>query len=196
MWISAIISWPIAQLLDYFSGGPHEDLVFSNDELAGLIKYHEKSQNHRGSLGQDASRLMIGALRLDNQNIGAVFATFPQPAGNNSLDKDSSDIEKADAFVSPGFIRGWTSVKTVDIDDIVDRELIKKVASWSYSHIPVVGEAEVELTEPGMDDANKISWASKKVFGFLHIKVRATCLPVERFGPGSTLEEFTGFNDL
>jgi len=86
------------------------------------------------------------------------------------MDKDS-DIERADLIATPNMIVNCPAVKTDDIDEVVDKAFIKKIASSSYSRIPVVGEAQVESAEPGKDDSLGLSWDSKKIFGFLHIKV-------------------------
>lgn len=168
MWITCILSWPLAKILERCSGGRDETSVFSNDELAGLIKYHERSEKHGGSLGQDSARVILGALSLDGHKIGANFSPFPEIQDNGSKD---CDIERADLVVTPGMIVNWSAVKTVDVDECVDKNFMEKVISWSYSRIPVVGEAQMELAEPGRNPSNHPSWDSKKIFGFLHIKV-------------------------
>ena len=170
MWISCILSWPVAKMLDYFGGTYDELNIFSNDELAGLIKYHEKTEKYGGSLGRDAIRVMVGALSLDGHKIGANFSPLPDIHNICSKDKDS-DIERADLVVTPGMIVNWSAVKTVDINEPVNKAFVKKVSMWSYSRIPVVGEAQVELAEPGKNSFNNMSWDSKKIFGVLHIKV-------------------------
>jgi metal transporter CNNM len=159
----------MSKLLDFCSGLRDEISIFSNHELAGLIKYHVRSENHGGSLEQDTVRVMLGALSLDGHTIGANFSPFPHihfPTGSNEKD---SDVEKADLVVVHGMIVNWSAVKTVDIDEPVDRAFIKKVKSWSYSRIPVIGEAQVEETESGKSPLPH--WNAKKVFGVLHIKV-------------------------
>lgn len=171
MWITSIFSWPLAKLLDYCSGTRDEHSTFSNDELAGLIKYHERSEKLGGSLGQDTARVMLGALSLDAHKIGANFSPFPETRSSYSNDKDS-DVEKADLVIVHGMVVNWSAVKTVEIDEPVDKAFIKKVRSWSYSRIPVIGEAQVEQAEPSGNRSLYSGWDAKKIFGFLHIKVR------------------------
>ena len=170
MWITCIISWPISKLLDYCSGGKDEVSIFSNDELAGLISYHEKSEKHGGSLDQDTSRVMLGALSLDGHKIGANLSPFPNSCSAGSSNKDS-DVEKADLGVAHGMIVNWFTVRTVDINEPVDRAFVKKIKSWSYSRIPVVGEAQVEQPHSGKA-RSRSNWDAKKIFGVLHVKVR------------------------
>jgi metal transporter CNNM len=171
MWATCVFSWPIAKFLDYCSGTTVELGIFSNDELAGLIKHHERSEEHGGSLEQDTARVMLGALSLNGQKIGANYSPSPATRSHNCSDKES-DVEKVDLVIVRSMIVSWSAVKTVDIDEPVDRAFIKKVKSWSYSRIPVVGEAQVEQAESGINSSRNSSWDAKKVFGFLHIKVR------------------------
>lgn len=165
MWITSILSWPVAKLLDQCSGRRDELSIFSKDELAGLIKYHERSEKHGGSLGQDTARIMLGALSLDGHRIGNNFSPFPESHSSSSTDKES-DLEKADLVIVHGMIVNWSAVKTVDIDEPVDKAFIKKVKSWFYSRIPVVGEAQVEQVEPVKDSSGHSNWDAKKIFGF------------------------------
>ena len=183
MWITGTISWPISKILDYFSGSRDVVEIFSNDELAGLIKYHERSEKHGGSLDQDTARVMLGALSLDRHTIGASFSPFPDfrsPTGSNNKD---SDVEKADLVVVHGMIVNWSAVKTVNIDDPVDKAFIKKVESWSYSRIPVVGECQAEEVEPGKSSLVPSGWDAKKIFGVLHIKVRVCSNTLNTWDP-------------
>ena len=135
-----------------------------------LFRSHEKSEKHGGSLGQDTVRVMLGALSLDGHRIGANFSPFPEAQSNGSKET-GSDVEKADLVIVHGMVVNWSAVKTVDIDEPVDKAFIKKIKSWSYSRIPVVGEAQVEQAEPGSNQMGNTSWDAKKVFGFLHVKV-------------------------
>jgi metal transporter CNNM len=166
MFFTGIISWPLAWLLDQFSWKTPKDkhLVFNNNDLGILIKHHERSENNGGKLGQDASRIMIGALNLDSRKVGGEINSLPCP----SSDQSERDAEKADLVVVHGFIVQWHMVKVININDKVDKTFIKKVRMWSYSRIPVVGE-------PGDDEDKETvtlsDWGGKKIFGFLHIKV-------------------------
>lgn len=64
---------------------------------------------------------------------------------------EEQDIEKADVAVTQGIVVKWTSVKSVDIDDVVDAAFIKKIKSWSYSRIPVTGKSQgAHVKNPGM----------------------------------------------
>ena len=175
MWTTCIISWPIAKLLDYCSGMKDEVSIFSNNELAGFIKYHEKAEKNGGMVGQDTSRVMLGALSLDGRKLGATFSAFPK-TGHAGSSGRGSDVEKADLVVVNGMIVNWSIVKTVDIDEPVDNAFIRKIKSWSYSRIPVVGEAQVEQEEAGENRSFHTSWNARKVFGVLHVKV-CTAIP-------------------
>ena len=163
MWLTCIISFPLAWLLDHLSGSRDENGIFTNEEMAVLLKYHERSEKHGGMLGQDALRVMLGALKLDSRRIGGDIAIIPE----KNYDEGEKDIEKADLFVVQGMIVKWSSVKTVNIDDRVDMAFIKKVKGWSYSRIPVIGGPQPKIGE----NYSQTSWEGKKIFGFLHIKV-------------------------
>jgi metal transporter CNNM len=115
--------------------------------------------------------VMLGALCLDGHKIGANFSPFPETRSTGFNDKDSDVEKEADLAIVNDMIVNWSAVKTVDIDEPVDKAFIKKVKSWSYSRIPVVGEAQVERSEPFKSPSLHSSWDAKKVFGFLHIKV-------------------------
>ncbi|PMD14377.1 hypothetical protein NA56DRAFT_376347 [Hyaloscypha hepaticicola] len=165
MLLTAIISWPLAWLLDLLSCKSQKDEygVFNNDDLGCLIKYHERSEKNGGKLGRDASRIMLGALNLDSKNVGGEIRTVPRP----SSDEKERDAEKADLVVVQGIIVQWHMVKTIDINEKVDKEFIKKVRMWSYSRIPVIGESQ----EGENKEAAELSgWNGRKIFGFLHIK--------------------------
>lgn len=106
-----------------------------------------------------------GVLNNDGRKIGGEIARIPEP----SCDDTGKDIEKAEPMVTRGMIVKWTAVKTIDIDEIVDKAFIEKVMSWSYSRIPVVGKPLVNENETTMKTGS--DWEGKQVFGFLHIKV-------------------------
>lgn len=58
MWLTAIVSYPLALLLDWLFGA-HKDLYgnLTNDQLATLVKTQERSEhNPDGGLGPHATR--------------------------------------------------------------------------------------------------------------------------------------------
>ena len=175
MVISAIISWPLAWLLDLLSCKSQKDEygVFSNHDLGTLVKHHERSEKNGGKLGQDASRIMLGALSLDSRKVGGEIHAFPRPSFNDN----EQDPEKTDLVVMQGLIVQWHMVKTININEQVDSAFIKKVRMWSYSRIPVIGESEDGESK---EAAELSGWKGRKIFGFLHIKVREPTLQVRR----------------
>jgi metal transporter CNNM len=165
MWLTGIVSYPLAQLLDTVAGNNDGHGLFTNEEVAGIIKYHELSENNGGQIGPDAAQVILGALNLDTRKVGGDIA--PIPPENTGGDKD---VEKADCIIHHGLIVHWSDVKTVDIDDVVDEYFIVKIKSWSYSRLPVIGDSE--LHESQVDPAAiKYRWEGKQIFGFLHVKV-------------------------
>lgn len=166
MWLTAIVSYPLAWILDSVAGRKHGHGLFTNDEMAAVIKYHELSEDTSGTLSPDAVRVMLGALHLDSRKIGGDIASIPE----RSTD-DEKDLEKADLVVLQGLIVQWSTVRTVNIDDVVDEAFIAKINSWSYSRIPVIGDPEPHEMQ---DDpiATGYGWEGKQIFGFLHTKVR------------------------
>jgi metal transporter CNNM len=119
-------------------------------------------------IGQDATRIMLGALHLNSRKIGSDISRIPR-----NIDEEDKytekDVEKADMIVANGMIVRWSAVKTIDIDEPVDGALVRKIKSWSYSRIPVLGGQPEPTTEAS-------GWNGKQIFGFLHIKVRESCL--------------------
>jgi metal transporter CNNM len=179
MFLTAIISWPLAWLLDQFSCKSQKDeyLIFNNNDLGTLIKHHERSEKNGGKLGQDASRIMLGALNLDSRKVGGEIHSLPRPSSGES----ERDAEKAELVVVHGLIVQWHVVKVININEKVDTAFIKKVRMWSYSRIPVIGEpGDGEYKEA----ADLSDWNGRKIFGFLHIKV---CDPV----PGAQVQRLT-----
>jgi metal transporter CNNM len=159
MFLTGILSYPLARLLDALFGKREDHGIFTNDELAALIKYHERSEKHGGLIGQDATRIMLGALHLNSRKIGGDISRISEKSVEGE-----KDVEKADLIVTYGMIVRWSAVKTIGIDEPVDGTFIKKVKSWSYSRIPVVGVQTENSTEVS-------SWDREQIFGFLHIKV-------------------------
>ncbi|EKD15663.1 hypothetical protein MBM_06291 [Drepanopeziza brunnea f. sp. 'multigermtubi' MB_m1] len=163
MWATCVVTWPLAWLLDSIYTKRDKFGVFKNKELGAVIKYHEASAKNGGKLGKDATRIMLGALKLDSQRLdGDVLRT-----SDSSLDESSQDLEKATSPVSRGVIVKWSAVKTVNIKDIVDEAFITKVKSWSYSRIPVVGGPPLVTDENGI---MRDPWEDNQIFGFLHVK--------------------------
>lgn len=165
MFVTAIISFPLAWCLDRIAGQKDQLELFTNEELGGMIRHHESAEKHGGALGQDTSRIMLGALKLDGRKIGGEIAAVPMP---NNADQD---LEKANLIVVEGMIVKWSAVKAVNIDDPVDEAFLAKIQGWSYSRIPVIGSAGKEREGELPDD---LEWTqSTQIYGFLHIKVRA-----------------------
>ncbi|KAE8443454.1 hypothetical protein EG329_001851 [Mollisiaceae sp. DMI_Dod_QoI] len=162
MFITGIVSFPLAWCLDRIAGQKDDLELFTNDELGGLIRYHEKSEKHGGALGQDASRIMIGALKLDSRKIGGEITVIPEP------DNREQDLEKADLIVVQGMIVRWSVVKVIHIDERVDEDFIKKVRGWSYSRIPVIGNSGKDRRHLHSD---VLEWTQgTQIYGFLHTK--------------------------
>jgi len=78
------------------------------------------------------------------------------------------DVEKADVLLVHGMIVKWSAVKTVNIDEVVDEAFLKKVKSWSYSRIPVIGKPSKESNERSSMQSD---WEGTRIYGFLHTKV-------------------------
>lgn len=163
MLLTGIVSYPLAFLLDTLSGNKGKHEIFTNDEMAALIKYHERSENHGGSIDRDTSRIMLGALNLNSRKVGGNISRIPEDVEDEKF--TSQDVEKADLVVSHGMIVPWSAVKTIGIDEPVDGAFIQRVKSWSYSRIPVIDGS-------GGNSIEAQSWEGKRIFGFLHIKVR------------------------
>ena len=161
MCLTAIISWPLGWILDNFGGKNDEKGIFTNGELGSLIKYHERSENNGGMLGPDASRVMTGALLLESRQIGGEICSMPDIKCNHE-----NDVEKANMVVFNGMLTRWSSVKTANIDEVVDAAFLSKVKSWSYSRIPVIGTCIIDEQPIGHS-----SWEGREIFGFLHLKV-------------------------
>jgi metal transporter CNNM len=166
MWLTVIISWPLGWLMDLISSKSRKDeyALFCNDDLGTLIKYHERSEKNGGKLGQDAGRIMLGALNLDSRKIGGEIHMVPA----SSSEESERDAEKADLVVMQGMIVKWHMVKTININEKVDRAFMKKVRMWSYSRIPVIGSSD-DAENRGVVDLS--DWNGTNIFGFLHIKV-------------------------
>ena len=167
MWFTAILSYPLSWILDRVSGRRDECGLFTNDELATVIKHNENSEGHGGILSQEASRIMLGALRLDSQSIGSdIFAK--QEA---YVQDDDKDLEKADPAPIFRMITRWSDVKTIYIDDLIDEAFLGKIRGWSYSRIPVIGNPQYLESKWPEVYTGVYREEGLCVFGFLHTKV-------------------------
>jgi len=172
MVLTAIISWPISWLMDRITSRKDNYGIFTNDQLGALIKYHERSMKRGGQLGPDTSRIVVGALSLESCRIGGATAKLPNPTSSDN----EKDVEKAELTAGQDMIVSWRAVKTVNINESVDKAFIKKIKSWAYSRIPVIGESctgKESENHPMAPDG----WEGTKIFGFLHIKVNVPLLP-------------------
>ncbi|RHZ56058.1 hypothetical protein Glove_406g112 [Diversispora epigaea] len=66
IWLTFIIGYPIARLLDLFLGEDH-GIIYRRSELKELIKYHENSTAHGGDLVEDSVTIIRGALDLQDK---------------------------------------------------------------------------------------------------------------------------------
>ncbi|KAL2065398.1 hypothetical protein VTL71DRAFT_3068 [Oculimacula yallundae] len=162
MWFTCILTYPVGWLLDKLQTRQDRIGIFTNDELQAVIQYHESSEKRGGKLGQDAARIMQGALKLDSQRLCGdskeAARSFPS----------EQDVEKMGSAADEAMIVDWSSVKTIDINDTVDEAFVQKVQSWSYSRIPVIGK-ESDIVSEGEKPETE-SWNGSKVFGFIHVK--------------------------
>jgi len=127
MLLTAIISCPLALLLDFFSG-KDDNRNLTNADLAALIKYQAQNLHQ---LNQDTAAIMLGAMRLGSRQICGYMTTL-----------DDQDVELAEA-TSGTMITQWSAVKTANIDEVVDEAFIAKVKSWPINRIPVVGNTDI-----------------------------------------------------
>ncbi|POS88398.1 hypothetical protein EPUL_000045, partial [Erysiphe pulchra] len=162
MWVTAVVSWPISLFLSHISLTTNDRSVFSNHELKAFIKYHEKSEKKGGGLSREASQIMIGALNLDNCVIGE---SLLGQESHNLHTKNKSEI--AAQISQKDMIKSWSSVKTIDIDDMINNDFIKKISYWSYSRLPVVGAHRRQQCS----QKNKLEYYSEdiQIYGSLHL---------------------------
>ncbi|CAG8727286.1 5310_t:CDS:2, partial [Cetraspora pellucida] len=66
IWLTFIISYPIARLLDFVLGESH-GIIYRRAELKELIKYHGTSTEHGGDLNTDSVNIIRGALDLQDK---------------------------------------------------------------------------------------------------------------------------------
>ena len=167
MWLTVVISYPIAWFLDGLAFRKEDLGVFTNEQLAVIIKHHETTEKRGGNLSSEAARIMLGVLNNENRQVGGGIAEVSSSTG------PSKDIEKGSTETTRGLIVKWPVVKTVDMNDVVDKDFINKVLRWSYSRIPVVGKQQ--MTGDSSLQGNGTTWDGTQVFGFLHLKVETPC---------------------
>lgn len=174
MLVTAIVSWPVSFILTNLGYGKKDRIIFTNSELESIINYHDRSEKNGGRLGRDASRIMLGALQLDSQLIG-----YKVSGSQNLYCTDTQgDLEKEMSSDSISISTNWTMVKMVYIDEVVDEDFIKKIKSWPFSRLPVVGISHKEHQKNTfLGQRNKI-----QVFGYLHVKYLIGCDISERCG--------------
>lgn len=161
MWLTAPISWVFGKMLDYYVGTPWKDnFLYSHQQLYNLIKYHDKLEKNGGEIGPEAARMMMRALDLDGRGIGR------RQSGSSGM-TSTTDVENGESTERVETIVTWSDVKTVDIQETVDQEFLKKVKSWSYSTFPVVGTGTGKEISGGIGQP----MASITTYGFLHIRV-------------------------
>ena len=70
MWLTAIITFPLAWLLDNLGKNRKDALdVFTNEQLGLIVKYHERSEKRGGDLSVDATRIILGWLSLSTYSM-------------------------------------------------------------------------------------------------------------------------------
>lgn len=174
MILTSPVSWPISRVLDKIWDKTTDFGVFTNKELEHVIKYHERSEKHGGQLGQDATRVMTGALKLDSRTIAMETVKTVELPDDEGSEKD---VEKAVVIVQ-GMLVKWSTVNTVDIDEEVNEAFIRKIKGWSYSRIPVISKPEIGFWSGKMKNGE--DYDAFRVYGFLHIKVCQRYFGLER----------------
>jgi len=165
MWLTAIVSWPLSWALDRITLPKEQREIYTNEQLAALIKLHERREKNGGTVGPDAGRVVRGALDLDGRTLEKLYLRSVHDG--NEVEGDAYDLEKA-GYSQSDIIVPWSAVKHVNINDEVTERFLMKIKEWSYSRIPVVGDSESPKSEPTEMDHG---WNGQRVFGFLHIKV-------------------------
>lgn len=165
MWLTAIISWPLSNMLDRLTLPREHGTLHTNEQLAVLIQLHERQEKHGGVLGLDAGRIARGALDLDGRTLEKPYLQTYHD--RKDVADDIYDPEKADCG-SSDVIVPWSTVKYITIDDEVNEQFITKIKQMSYSRIPVVGnEDSSNLASINLENGLK----GQRLFGFLHVKV-------------------------
>jgi hypothetical protein len=183
MFLTSPLTWPLSQGIDaikWTSGGMKVDgppagrrikgqkrNMYDHEQLGALIRLHESAELHGGPLSCDASRVMRGALALDNKALNNLI-----PNGSLQLyhsqheagrGDEGEDEERAQKEMWRTVLVPWDSVKYVHIDEPVTESLITRIKKWQVTRIPVVGEEE----ERGRDVGDSLM----RLFGVLHVKV-------------------------
>ncbi|KAL3420205.1 DUF21 and CBS domain protein [Phlyctema vagabunda] len=164
MALTSLLSYPISWLINTLGGKFEEHAIFSNPALAILISLHTKNGGRGGQLKESTARVMIGALELDHCRIGGDFTRIPHADADLAL---AIDIEKAQSLTTQAIYTRWSSVCMVDINERVDSAFMKKIKSWNYSRIPVLGDWQLASEDTNVSSS---SLAHENIFGFLHIK--------------------------
>jgi metal transporter CNNM len=169
MWLTCPISWPIAWILDKVAGPQEERGIFTHKQLDILVKFHERSEKNGGLIGPDAGRIMRGALKLDGRKVGggSFEAVLKHERKKDDIEKGQLCNNEKDRENDCNTLIPWSQVKTIHIEEVVNTEFIRKVKSWAYSRIPVIGPADSDNQQHKVQG----EWSGQKIFGFLHIKV-------------------------
>lgn len=164
MWLTALVSYPLAWFLDHIRNIKQDNVaLFTKDELASIIKYHERSEKRGGELSRDAVRIVLGTLYNEGRKVGEEIREYSKSSSGSE-----KDVERAEIPSSQGLIVKWSAVKSVNINDTVDVAFIQKVKGWCYTRIPVIGERQTENNAKG---ASEVHWRCKTIYGFLHVNV-------------------------
>lgn len=167
MWLTAPVSWILGTIIDKLSGALHDNDIYTHQQLNTLIKYQDRLEKHGGSVGPDAARVMRSALDLDGRTVtGGKLGYFERAL--------KSDVENGELTERFDTITTWSQVKTVGIQDIVNRDFVRKIKDWSYSRIPVVGTDDHRTT------LRRQHPESQQIYGFLHIKVSQSIYKVKK----------------
>lgn len=154
MWMTAVASWPLSWAFDKLTSPQQQRIMYTNEELAALLSLHERREKNGGTIGPDASRIVRGALELDNRTLEKAFLRNEEGSSGD----DTIDLEKA-GYSRSNVIIPWSAVKHVRISDEITEKFMEEIKGWAYSRIPVIEDDEgAGLNNP-------------KIFGFLHMKV-------------------------
>lgn len=127
-------------------------------------KTHALPIENIDKLGADARRIILGVFDLENKSVGDAKCM----RSLTKTDGPVKDLERPDDLAVQSLIVKWSQVKTVGINEKVDKELVKRLGKSPYSRILVVGDSENEERRW----ENSSLWKGNKIFGFFHVKVR------------------------
>ncbi|RDW77428.1 hypothetical protein BP6252_05481 [Coleophoma cylindrospora] len=162
MWITSPVSWTLAWVLGHCYGPAAEYTILNNAALAVLIGYHTKNAKRGGELGNNAARIIVGALELNSCSVGGAGISNERFGGKDST---AIDLEKADDGHIRGVITSWSAVRTVHPDEVVNATFLKRILGWNCSRVPVVSEVRHQNGHQ-----KPPNWASMQLYGFLHIR--------------------------